>query len=576
MTAWNFACPDWAECLAAGRSIVPNLPLDEERARRAVAIFDNLRLPDVPGQPLRKDAGGPWLRDIVRALFGALDDDGVRHIREVFTLIPKKNDKTTGSSGIMITALLENQRPNAEMIYVGPTQEISGRAFNQTWGTIRADRSGFLGKRLHVVPNQKLIRDRLLGTVLKVKTFDPSIVTGTAPVAVLLDEVHLLSTISYAPDVLGQLRWGMLANPDAFMMMITTQSFGAPAGVFKSELKYARGVRDGRITDEVSLLPVLYEFPESVQKDPKRPYLDPKMWPWVHPNLGRSVTLAALTKSFKEAREKGEDELRRWCGQNLNIQTGIAKQDDSWRGADYWDAGADQALDLDTLIARSEVLVMAVDGGGADDLLGACVIGREAGTGRWLYWFHAWVDRALLALRPEISETLFDFESDGDLTIVDFPPPEDEKAADYMPPDIAGVTALAKRLDATGLLPEKECVGLDRLGVPMMVDALDAAGLPPGRVVNVQQGFMLNGAIEGLTRKLRDGTARHAGTAFMQWVVGNAKCEQRGNAALITKQVSGKAKIDPLIAGLSATMLMSKNPVARAKSVYESRGIRRL
>lgn len=51
---------------------------------------------------------------------------------------------------------------------------------------------------------------------------------------------------------------------------------------------------------------------------------------------------------------------------------------------------------------------------------------------------------------------------------------------------------------------------------------------------------------------------------MMAWCVGNAKVEPKGNAILITKQASGTAKIDPLMAFFNAVQLMALNPEASA------------
>jgi phage terminase large subunit-like protein len=64
-------------------------------------------------------------------------------------------------------------------------------------------------------------------------------------------------------------------------------------------------------------------------------------------------------------------------------------------------------------------------------------------------------------------------------------------------------------------------------------------------------------------RKLAEGTLMHGGRPLMAWCVGNAKVEQRANSILITKQASGTAKIDPLMALFNAGDLMGRQPAAQ-------------
>lgn len=564
---WRFACPDWEVRLREGRSLLPDdLPLDWAEANRAVAIFNKLRLPDVPGQPLLADAAGEWQRDIVRAIFGALDPETrVRVLREIFALVPKKNAKTTGGAAIMMTALLMNERPRAEFVLVGPTQEVADTAFQQAAGMIEADE--YLRTRYQVSEHIKTITDRVTKAKLKIKTFDMKVATGSKPAGILLDELHLMSSMGDATRVIGQLRGGMIANPEAFMVIITTQSDKPPAGAFKVELEYARGVRDGRITEGVSTLPLLYEFPAAMQsgtdeqkRQSREPWRDPANWSMVLPNLGRSITIERLTSEYQTATEKGVEELQRWASQHLNVEIGLGLHLARWRGADHWERAADPGLTLDELLARSEVAVVGIDGGGLDDLFGLGVLGRDADTKQWLHWGHAWVQRDVLEMRPEIAEQLRQFEQQGDLTFCD----DGEQ-------DIAGIVETIARVSDAGLLPEKNAVGLDPQGVGVLVDALAAIELTFPQVVAVGQGYRLASAVWSAERKLKDRMLLHGGSPMMAWCVGNAKAEQRGNAVLITKETAGKAKIDPVIALLNATKLMEGNPEATGRSVYDER-----
>ncbi len=550
--AWDFACPDWEQRLADGRSLMPDLPLNADLARTAVNIYNKLRLPDVPGTPTLGEASGEWLRDIVRALYGSLVD-GERMVPELFCLVPKKNNKTTGGAALLLTGMVMNQRPRAEMIYIAPTHEIADIAFQQTAGMIETDDKGYLQKRFHIRQHVKQIVDRRTKAIARVKTFDMKVVTGSKPSIVLLDELHLMSSIAQASRVIGQIRGGMITNPEAILVMITTQSDEPPSGAFAAELQYARGVRDGRVKNS-RMLPILYEFPEAVQNSEEMLWRNPSLWKQVLPNLGLSVHLDRLVRDYEEAREKGAEEERRWASQHLNIEIGLGLHSDQWIGARYWEQAADETLsDFDDFMARCEVIVFGLDGGGLDDLFGLCALGRETGTGRWIAWNRAWCQPDVLERRKDIAEKLTDYANDGDLVI-----------CETLTQDIEDIVEIIRKVSNADLLPAKAAIGLDPLGVTTLIDALTEAGITEEQMVAIPQGYRLSGAIWGLERKLKDDTFAHGGTRLMAFCVGNAKCEQRGNAVLITKATAGRAKIDPLIATYNAVQLMSRNPEADA------------
>lgn len=564
----DFSCPDWFEKLQAGRAPLPdNLPLDRAEADAAVAAFGKLRLPDVPGKPLLRDAGGQWAMDFVAAIFGLVDMNEDRTIvvgrkaNKFFQLVPKKNSKTTNGAAIMLTALLRNRRPNAEFLLVGPTQETALRAYGQAEGMINAD--PWLKKRFHTREHVKTIEDRKNGSKLKVLSFDNKVMTGAKPVGVLIDELHELGKVAYAQKVMAQIEGGIIANPEGFVIIITTTSDEQPAGVFASELKHARAVRDGSY-EGGETLPMLYEFPTAMQAHSEKAWQDPKLWPIVLPNLGRSISIDRLLPKFREAKEKSPEAFAIWASQHLNVEIGVAIRLDTWEGARHWERAGSAAVTLDWLLANSEVCTIGIDGGGLDDLLGLAVIGRHAETKRWHHWGHAWADRGVKLLRKEIASRLDDFEAEGDLTFVDIAETEDGANA-----DVAGVADIVERVWRAGLLPEKAGIGVDAVGIAAILDELALREIPDDCIAAVPQGYRLSGVIKGCARKLKDGTLKHGARPMMAWAVGNARSEMRGSAVLVTKQASGTAKIDPLIALFNAFDLMSRNPEAAGDNTLD-------
>ena len=553
------ACPDWEARILSGRSLVPELPLNADEAGKAVRVFNRLRLPDVIGTPTLADATGDWFRDIVAALFGSYDPvTNTRAIQEVFLLVPKKNGKSTNAAAVMVTALIVNRRPNAEFLLIAPTKEIADISFRQAEGMIKGDPE--LAKLFQSQRHIRMITHRTSGAYLKVKAADTDAITGVLSTGILVDETHVFAAKPRAAEVFVEVRGALAARPDGFMFQISTQSKSPPAGVFRSELAVARRVRDGALS--LPLLPVLYELPASASVDDG--WRKPEYFGIVNPNMGRSVNVDFLTRELTKAEEAGPGQLALFASQHLNVEIGMNLRSDRWIGADSWEASADKSMTLDMILERSEVVTVGIDGGGADDLLGLAVIGREKVTRRWLHWAKAWAHPLALERRKSEASRYHDFERAGDLTII----------KDY-PEDLDGVVSVVRRINEAGLLA---CVGVDPIGLAGIVDALAEIDVTEDskQVAGIGQGYVLTGAIKGLERKLIDGTFVHCGQDLMAWCVGNAKVEPTKNAFLITKQASGTGKIDPLMATFDAAKLMERNPEARDGSIYETHGLRTL
>jgi phage terminase large subunit-like protein len=320
--------------------------------------------------------------------------------------------------------------------------------------------------------------------------------------------------------------------------------------VFLEKLRYARSVRDGKTVDP-RFLPVLYEFPQEML-DAKE-YLNPANFYITNPNIGRSVNAEWIADELAKVLGRTDGTLQQFLAKHLNVEIGLALASDRWAGADFWEAAGDPTLTLDSLLQRSEICTIGLDGGGLDDLFGLVVLGREKGTRRRLWWAHAWAHRIVMERRKEIAPRLHDFAAAGELTFVENPGE-----------DVDQVVDIICRVRDAGLLPEKHAIGVDPAGIGAVVDELTTPnrGFTLDQITAVQQGWKLNGAIKTTERDLAGGELVHSQQSLMTWCVGNAKVVQVGNAITITKQASGTAKIDPLMAGFSAQSLMALAPAS--------------
>lgn len=557
---WSTAVPDWEARIVAGQSLIPALPLDEARADRALRLFKQLVVPDIPGTPTYGEVCDPFVFDLVRAIFGAFDaETGLRIIREYFLMIPKKNAKTSVAAAVVVVALMVNERPSATALLVAPTKEIADLAYTQARGIIRLTvlNSGValedvFSKHDHERRIKYLRED--IPSEMQVKAADTDVITGSKASYVLIDETHVFAARAAAKGVFLEIRGG-LSHPmnSGFLLQITTQSKTAPSGVFKAELSRARNIRDGKKAGPQ--LAVLYELPAAMQANGE--WKERRTWKMVNPHMGRSVSEDFLEEELSKAEDDGDDAVALIASQHFNVEIGIGHNADAWSGVKHWMQAAREFVTLDYILSDCEVVTIGIDWGGADDLAALVVLGRLPSKVS-LAWCKAWATPSVFKARPKIAARLRDFEAAGDLSVVPDGLHQAAEAAD-----------LCQRIFESGLLPETGGIGIDAAGVDLLLDALDSRSLTAPLVTSVKQGGWLAPASSGVPLRLEAGTLLHGGQDILAWAAGNAKQRLKGSIYVVEKELAGAAKIDPLIALFNAAMRMRENPVAAGGGMDE-------
>lgn len=561
--AWTTACLDWRERIVNDQTMTPCAPLFPTAAARGMEIFSSLKMVSAG---ITFGQVRPWILEFAASIFGAYcdvpghPDEGRRLINKFFMLISKKNGKSETAAAIMLTAIVLNWRPENEYIILSPTKEIADNSWKPLKAAVEADDD--LKALFIIKATERTIVHRVTNATLKVVAADSQTVTGKKAAGVLVDELHEFGMIAKAEDMLVEATGGLASRPEGFVIYLTTQSAAPPAGVFKKELEYARDVRDGLIVAR-HYMPIIYEFPSEYLDRATKRYMREENWHIVNPNLGASVDLEFLRQIIEKAGLTGEDSLQSVVSKHLNIQIGLDLGADAWPGAPLWLEAANdpsmrvQALGQDAFgvfLGLCEVVTAGVDGGGLDDLLGLSFVGRLNGqTDRYITWSHAWATDIVLERRKEIEPRLRDFEREGCLTI--YP---------TLGPDVKDAAIYIKRAYDSGLL---QGLGVDPARIASLKTALEDQGLPVDDdkwFVKVRQGWSMASVIWWVERALAEGRFAHWAQGIVDWAVGNAKVIPRGNALLVTKEVSGKAKIDVLMSMFNASELMSYNPASRS------------
>ena len=370
----NYIEQYWNE-IESGKAMVSNKVrrvyarlMDDIRQPNGKWMFDN-RLATRPVdfiETLCKHSKGEWMgkpielelfqKAFISALFGFVDENGVRRFKETFFLVARKNGKSTLLSGIMLYMLIADGEGGAQVVSAATKREQSSIVFNECLNMVSQspDLKAHLKKR-----KTDLYFPLTFGTMTALAS-DSNTLDGLNLHLAVIDELHAIKD----RNLYEVLKQGMSARRQPLMVMITTAGT-VRENIYDDMYDYASKVVDGTIQDE-RFLPVLYEL------DARDEWTDYRMWEKANPGIGRIKKLEDIVEKVERAKANPKD-LPGILTKDFNIRDTVAgtwltfediNNESKFDMSDIHDCYAVGGVDLSstTDLACATLFVMKADG----------------------------------------------------------------------------------------------------------------------------------------------------------------------------------------------------------------------
>jgi phage terminase large subunit-like protein len=525
--------------------LIPAISDPTGRGARAWAIMSLLPLTE--GEHAGKLIGQnapPWQPRLTKLIFGHVDAQGRRMLREVFVNMGKKGGKTAFTAALALTKLLLDEEQREQVICLAATKEQGRIALDSMAAIIRADRT--LGRRFEIVDYRNIIKYPATDSRCTAIAAEMASLVGFNASFAVVDELHLLGGTPKGQKLVSQIRTGNVARKEPLLVSISTAPTDRSEGIFEATRQKALRVISGAEADP-AFFAWLCEPPAGL--DPE----DPANWHWSNPSLGFTVSLERLKANFAAA-QQDPAALRDFRSQNLNIQPEDSAGIEKWLPVAEWDAAGDDTLTLEALIAESSVIWIGCDAGGLDDLSAIVALGKATDR-RYLLWSHQWISRRGYEKRKTVN-AYAEWIAAGKLTLF-------EGGGG----DVAGFAEVVSLAAAAGKL---RLIGIDSYGATELGQAFADSRV---EIQGVPQGWKLTPCLSWVERRLADDLLRHDASPIMRWNVGNAVVTRSGNAASVSKATAvGAGKIDGVAAMLNAVAANLANP--EDISVYDTQDLK--
>lgn len=320
----------------------PGAWFDVDRVRkalRALAAFKHTK-GRWAGVRLRLGEGlDPWqVVWVLAPIFGWVHHDAeidavVRVVRSVWIEVPRKNGKSTISSGISNVLLLADGEAGAEVYNAAGSMTQAARVFDDAKRMLAT--SPIARKR--VEPLKEVVRVPRTGSILRVLSRVAETAHGLNVSGAVVDEVH---TLRLRRALVEAIETGTGARDQPLVVFITTADEAEDGTIYDEKHTYTRNVANGVVQD-----PGHYGVIWAAE-DGDDPFADATLAK-ANPGAGKSPTWAYLHREAEKARST-PSYFPTYCRLTLNLRR---REQARWIDVDRWDL-LDGAVDRAGLRGR--------------------------------------------------------------------------------------------------------------------------------------------------------------------------------------------------------------------------------
>lgn len=240
------------------------------------------------GQPIQLEL---FQKAFISALFGFVDEQGIRRFKETFFLVARKNGKSTLLSGIMLYMLIADGEGGAQVVSAATKREQSSIVFNEALNMV----SQSPALKSHLKKRKVDLYFPLTFSTMTALASDSNTLDGLNLHLAVIDELHAIKD----RNLYEVLKQGMSARRSPMMVMITTAGT-VRENIYDDMYDYASKIVDGTIADD-RFLSVLYEL------DDRSEWTDFRKWEKANPGLGRIKKLEDITEKVERAKANAKD-----------------------------------------------------------------------------------------------------------------------------------------------------------------------------------------------------------------------------------------------------------------------------